>query len=210
MQKSKKYGPKRYQKRAYRYSRIPRNTFQSDLMSLKAEYFTNITTVNASSQLQFTLGPATYINYYSILSNSSSFQSYINLYQRYKITGCSVRLNYCIGITDMASTVGYAPNIAVAPYTTSGANYGALAATNDHKMTLEAGTTLPKSHYWKYGSGFLGGNIPGLGDWNDMSSYSGQSGQVSCAMIPARNAGSGTVICNVQIILYVVLGDKTG
>ena len=75
MQKSKKYQTKRTVKRLYKRSyRVPRNSFQTDLMSLKAEYFTNIQTVNGASTLQYTLGPATYLNYVSILSNSTSFQ----------------------------------------------------------------------------------------------------------------------------------------
>lgn len=211
MQKAKKYQTKRTIKRMYKRSyRVPRNSFQSDLMSLKAEYFTNITTVNGASTLQFTIGPATYVNYLSVLTNSTSFQSYVNLYQKYKITGVTVRLNYCVGLTDMSSTVGFAPNIAVAPYTAISTNYGGLASTNDHKMVLEAGTTLPKQKYWKYSPNFVAGNGVGLGEWNDMSAYSGQTGQVSCAMIPARNAGAAVTVCSVQIILYVVLGDKTG
>lgn len=211
MQKAKRYQTKRTINRLYRRTyRIPRNSFQSDQMSLKAEYFTNITTVNGSSTLQFTLGPQTYVTYASVLTNSASFQAFINLFQRYKIVGCAVRVNYCIGVTDMSATIGFAPNIALTPYTASGSNYGVGAATNDHRMILEAGTTVPRSKYWRYGSNFVAGGSAGLGEWNDVNNASTQLGQISCAMIPARSAGSATVIANVSIILYVIFGDKVG
>lgn len=208
MQKSKKYGPKRYQKRTYRYSRIPRNSLSNDSISAKLEVYGLFSTVNGSPQINASPSGSAYINIVSAFG-TDTWADYGTVFNRYKITGVSIRANYCVSITDMTTLVGFGPNICMAFYPNQTSNnMGDDPLYNDSKAYLESNSTIPVTRYWKCPDGFMDGGSTGFGQWTNNQNYGSQIGQISIAGAPQRNAGAAVNFANYRLQVYVIFSGK--
>lgn len=202
----KKYTPKRYRKRTYR---IQRNVMKLDSISIQCENYILIATSNGSADLTNNISLNSYLSIVDNLGASPSFLQQRALYNRYKITGLSVRCNYCISVDTCTTNVGFAPNVCAAFYPSSTAtNLGSDPIYNDSKLYLESGNTVPVSKYWRFPDDYFDGGATGFGVWSSTNSYASQIGQLSFAMAPPRIASGTIAFLNVKVTSYIVFSGK--
>lgn len=108
-------------------------------MRAKCECYGTVYMVSGSSNLLWTDSSASSLNFATILGDSTSFTTNVSIYQRYKITGISVRLSPCVSPTLLSTSTsqGVCPQVCAVIYPNyTGTDLGVLPIQNDRKLLL--------------------------------------------------------------------------
>lgn len=201
-----KKGMKRF---VARRSRVVRNNIDPDSQMVKCEAYDQITINNGATSPIFLQSGGTYVNIYTLLQTSTSFQDNLGFWGRYKIVGMNVRASAGASIATLDSAfTNCAPTLSLAfyPHITSTA-LGSNPAYNDQKLLLDPSLTVPQTKYWKFHDNYFDNGASGFGVWTN-TQIGGQTGQLSCTLnIPVAPV-STTALFNVRTTFYVLFATR--
>lgn len=207
----KKVYPKQYNKyKSFMKIPVPRSLIDLDTTSVKCEFFNSLIYANAGTQPIFQNTSLSYINVAAVLINSVTFQDMVTRYGRYKITGMSLRFDATLDSVGAGNLDNHYPPIGLAFYPQIiGSPLGTAILANDAKAYFGSSITVPQTKYWRFPDQFFDASAGGYGVWNNSSSYSSITGQISLAS-PISNitANAQTILGEVKFVLYVLFSSK--
>lgn len=201
-----KKGMKRY---VARRSRVVRNNIDPDATMVKCEAYDQISINAGASSPIFLQSGGTYVNIYTLLLSSTSFNDNIGFWGRYKIVGINVRVSAGASIPTLDSAfANCAPTLSLAfyPHLTSTA-LGSNPAYNDQKLLLDPSLTVPQTKYWKFHDNYFDNGSSGFGVWTNTQA-GGQTGQLSCTLNIPVAALSTTALFNVRTTFYIIFSTR--
>lgn len=208
---SVKKGMKRYANRKRRV--VPGYTFGTDLMRAKCECYGTVYMVSGSSNLLWTDSSASSLNFATILGDSTSFTTNVSIYQRYKITGISIRFSPCVAPTVISTSTsqGVCPQACAVIYPNyTGTDLGTLPIQNDRKLLFDTIDVTYKQKFWGFPDNFYDSGGFGLGIWSRTLGYNSQQGQISISQTGTATATANLVVCRYLVTMYVLFADKNG
>lgn len=183
----------------------------SDGVRVKCEDHGALTQNNSTDFTIFADSTQPYYNIVTMLQNSVSFQNQFNLYQRYKITGISIRLGPTTdpGLLSARFPQGYTPPQIFAFYPNfTGQNLGNSVLGNDNSLTFDPAGGIPASKFWKFPDNYYDAGGYGFGIWSRSAGYLNQVGQFAVSPGSSNVITSVTAICSYRVTVYVVFSNK--
>jgi len=210
MNRIKKF--KRYNKKGMkRFASRKTRRIGSDGVRVKCEDHGALTQNNGTDFTIFADSSQPFFNIVTMLQNSVSFQNQHNLYQRYKITGVSIRLGPTTDTAFLSGRFpqGYTPPQIFAFYPNfTSQNLGNSVLGNDNSLTFDPAGGIPAYKYWKCPDNYFDAGGYGFGIWSRSAGFINQVGQFAVTPGSPNIIADKTAICSYRVTVHVVFSNK--